>query len=172
MKAYRLAQTIAIVSLASPVWSATYSRSESIVGSNFYTSFNFEAIADPTSGRVNYVDMATAQADNLTFASSDTFILRTDFKTVLDPNGPGRNSVRIRTNNVYTNHVAVYVSLLLTLFECEGTDRYAVVVSFNLRHMPQGCGTWPAVWETDEATWPNGVSTLSISCKTLSNAML
>lgn len=22
--------------------------------------------------------------------------------------------------------------------------------------MPQGCGTWPAAWETDEADWPNG----------------
>jgi hypothetical protein len=21
--------------------------------------------------------------------------------------------------------------------------------------MPQGCGTWPAIWETDEANWPN-----------------
>ncbi|KAG6917639.1 hypothetical protein DXG01_001746 [Tephrocybe rancida] len=22
--------------------------------------------------------------------------------------------------------------------------------------MPQGCGTWPAIWETDESNWPNG----------------
>jgi beta-glucanase (GH16 family) len=22
--------------------------------------------------------------------------------------------------------------------------------------MPQGCGTWPAAWETDEGDWPNG----------------
>jgi len=22
--------------------------------------------------------------------------------------------------------------------------------------MPQGCGTWPAIWETDEANWPSG----------------
>lgn len=22
--------------------------------------------------------------------------------------------------------------------------------------MPQGCGTWPAIWETDEANWPDG----------------
>ena len=22
--------------------------------------------------------------------------------------------------------------------------------------MPQGCGTWPAIWETNEATWPAG----------------
>jgi len=22
--------------------------------------------------------------------------------------------------------------------------------------MPQGCGTWPALWETNESNWPNG----------------
>lgn len=22
--------------------------------------------------------------------------------------------------------------------------------------MPQGCGTWPAAWETDGSNWPNG----------------
>lgn len=27
---------------------------------------------------------------------------------------------------------------------------------FDIRHMPQGCGTWPAAWETNEAIWPNG----------------
>ena len=31
---------------------ATYSLSDSIVGESFYNAFNFEAIADPTDGRV------------------------------------------------------------------------------------------------------------------------
>jgi hypothetical protein len=31
---------------------ATYSLSDSIVGEGFYSAFNFEAIADPTYGRV------------------------------------------------------------------------------------------------------------------------
>jgi hypothetical protein len=55
----------------------------------------------------NYVDKATAQAQNLTFASSDTFILRADYKTTLSPSGPGRNSVRLLSNNQYSTHVAV-----------------------------------------------------------------
>jgi flagellar assembly factor FliW len=55
----------------------------------------------------NYVNSATSSSQNLTFATSDTFILRTDYKTVLDPNGPGRNSVRIRSKKTYTTHVAV-----------------------------------------------------------------
>lgn len=27
--------------------------------------------------------------------------------------------------------------------------------SFDIRHMPQGCSTWPAAWETLESDWPN-----------------
>lgn len=25
---------------------------------------------------------------------------------------------------------------------------------FDIRHMPQGCGTWPAAWEVGD-DWPN-----------------
>ncbi|KAG9312761.1 glycoside hydrolase family 16 protein [Chiua virens] len=112
----------------------TYTICDRIVGEGFYDAFNFEAIPDPTDGRVNYVNETTAKSLNLTYAAFDTFIMRADDTTVLSPTGPGRNSVRIRTNNQYTTHVAV----------------------FDMPHMPQGCGTWPAVWETNEANWPNG----------------
>lgn len=112
----------------------TYQLSNKIVGNDFYDNFNWEAIVDPTHGRVTYVDQPTSQNLNLTFTSSDTFILRTDFTTVLDPNGPGRQSVRIRSNAAYTTHVAI----------------------FSIRHMPQGCGTWPAIWTTAPDAWPNG----------------
>ncbi|KAF8217156.1 glycoside hydrolase family 16 protein [Mycena galopus ATCC 62051] len=126
---------ISFASTVSVALGGTYSLSENIVGTGFYNSFNFEAISDPTAGRVNYVDKATAQSLNLTYASDDTFILRADFKTVIsDSSATGRDSVRIRTNNAYTTHAAV----------------------FDIVHMPQGCGTWPAVWETNEANWPAG----------------
>ncbi|KAF9035228.1 endo-1,3(4)-beta-glucanase [Panaeolus papilionaceus] len=114
-----------------------YHLSDEIIGRDFFDAFEWEAIPDPTHGRVNYVDQPTSRSQNLTYAFDDTFILRTDFTTVLDPNGPGRNSVRIRTKKTYTTHAAV----------------------FDIRHMPQGCATWPAVWETDEAAWPNGGET-------------
>ncbi|KAF8057410.1 endo-beta-glucanase [Lyophyllum atratum] len=125
---------LALLSFASTVLSATYPLSDNIVGSAFLNAFSVQAISDPTHGRVNYVDKATAQSQNLTFSSSNTFILRADFKTTLSAGGPGRNSVRIKSNKVYTTHVAV----------------------FDVRHMPQGCGTWPAIWETNESNWPNG----------------
>ncbi|KAF8970935.1 glycoside hydrolase family 16 protein [Flammula alnicola] len=135
MKATLFPATV-LVFLASftPALATTYSLTDNIVGSAFYSFFEWENIADPTNGRVNYVDQSTSQSQNLTFASSDTFILRTDFTTVLNPNGAGRNSVRIKSTKTYTSHVAI----------------------FNLRHMPQGCGTWPAIWETKESNWPTG----------------
>jgi len=121
--------TCASLSFASP-----YILSDNVVGFDFYQYFDWEAIPDPTEGRVNYVDQATSIKQNLTFASDDTFILRTDFHNVLKPDGPGRNSVRIRSKKTFTTHVAI----------------------FDVRHMPQGCGTWPAIWETKESGWPQG----------------
>lgn len=44
---------LVLASLAGSVFAgATYSLSDSIVGEGFYSAFNFEAIADPTDGRV------------------------------------------------------------------------------------------------------------------------
>lgn len=115
-----------------PSGSNVYQLMDKIQGPDFYNAFEWEDIADPTHGRVNYVDMETSKRENLTYASADTFILRTDYKTVLDPAGPGRNSVRIKSKKAYRNHVAV----------------------FDINHMPQGCGTWPAVWEVGP-NWPH-----------------
>ncbi|EJD00854.1 nucleophile-disabled Lam16a mutant holds Laminariheptaose in A cyclical conformation [Fomitiporia mediterranea MF3/22] len=112
---------------------AFYSISDYFVGKGFLFGFEFEAIEDPTHGRVTYVDRHTALAENLTFARGDTFIMRADDKEVLSPTGPGRKSVRIRSRKTFTTHVVV----------------------FDIRHMPEGCGTWPAAWETLEADWPD-----------------
>ncbi|KAL1742801.1 glycoside hydrolase family 16 protein [Schizophyllum fasciatum] len=129
-----------IASLLSLASAKVYRSTERYVGKDFYSGFDFEAIADPTHGRVNYVDMWTAQGRNLTFTTGrhgvlntdDSFILRTDCWTTLSPGGPGRDSVRIQSKNTYTNHLSV----------------------FNVRHMPQGCGTWPAMWYADTNNWP------------------
>ncbi|KAG2074811.1 glycoside hydrolase family 16 protein [Suillus decipiens] len=124
------------LALASLVGSALaggiYTLDECVSGEGFYDSFNFENIIDPTNGRVMYVDRTTAQNLNLTYATSDTFILRADHTTVLNANDTGRNSVRIRSNNQYYQHVVV----------------------FDIQHIPEGCGTWPAIWETKESDWP------------------
>ncbi|KAF8869779.1 glycoside hydrolase family 16 protein [Infundibulicybe gibba] len=120
-----------LLSLATSALGASYSLTDSIVGSEFYTKFYFQDFDDPTNGRVNYVNGETAKSKNLTFASSDSFIMRADSTKVVS-SGRGRDSVRIKSHATYTTHVAV----------------------FNVRHMPQGCRTWPAIWETDEDAWP------------------
>ncbi|TFK24816.1 glycoside hydrolase family 16 protein [Coprinopsis marcescibilis] len=134
MKPTLLALLLSLAWLSAPVLAATYSLSDNIVGSGFYNSFDWEAIPDPTHGRVAYVDQNTSRNRNLTFSSSNSFILRTDYTTVLSANGPGRGSVRIKSKKLYTTHVAI----------------------FDLRHMPEGCGTWPAIWETATSNWPAG----------------
>ncbi|KAI0341217.1 endo-beta-glucanase [Trametopsis cervina] len=121
-------------SLLPSALAATYGLTDNHVGADFLNTFTHEAIADPTHGRVNYVNQATAVAQNLTYAHGNTLVLRADHTTVLSASGPGRNSVRIRSVKTYKTHVSV----------------------FDIAHMPQGCGTWPAAWETDESNWPNG----------------
>ena len=59
----------------------------------------------------NYVDQATALAQNLTYASGNTLVLRADYKSTLTESGPGRNSVRIRSNKSYKYHVVMYVTV-------------------------------------------------------------
>ncbi|KAG8743423.1 hypothetical protein FRC10_012088 [Ceratobasidium sp. 414] len=116
------------VESSSPIWSLT----DSYQGKDFFDCFTFEAIADPTHGRVNYVDMNTAIAHNLTQATRDSFIMRADSTNVLDPSGPGRESIRLQSKKQWTTAVSV----------------------FNLNHMPVGCGTWPAYWMTQHVGWP------------------
>ncbi|KAJ3477504.1 hypothetical protein NLI96_g10422 [Meripilus lineatus] len=126
-------KSLVLASLATSALATTYSLTDNHVGKDFLSTFTHQAIADPTHGRVNYVDQATALAQNLTFASGNTLIMRADSRTTLSASGPGRNSVRIRSVKTYTTHAVV----------------------FDIRHMPQGCATWPAAWETLESNWPN-----------------
>jgi hypothetical protein len=99
-------------------------------GKDFYKEFTFEAIPDPTLGRVkyvafiyvlfvssavnaespntpSYVDMNTAIKLGLTEAKHDSFIMRTDNTTILDPKGPGRASLRIQSKKKWTTGVTV-----------------------------------------------------------------
>ncbi|KAJ7669535.1 laminarinase [Mycena polygramma] len=124
---------LSVLASAGLVAGATYQKSDNIVGSGFNSAFSYQAISDPTHGRVNYVSASTAASQNLTFASSKSFVLRADFKTKLSASGPGRNSVRLQSNKQYMTAVTI----------------------FDVQHMPQGCGTWPALW-TVGPNWPNG----------------
>jgi hypothetical protein len=52
MKVSFSAGAITLLSFTRPVLTATYPLSDAIVGSDFYKAFNFEAISDPSHGRV------------------------------------------------------------------------------------------------------------------------
>ncbi|KAG8730200.1 hypothetical protein FRC12_020421, partial [Ceratobasidium sp. 428] len=121
----------AVVATASLAQAASYKVTDTFIGSSFLSNFVHEAMADPTHGRVNYVDQATAQRLNLTYASSNSLVLRSDYTTTLSAGGPGRNSVRIRSNKQWGTHLEI----------------------LDVRHMPQGCGTWPAYWTVGD-NWP------------------
>ncbi|KAI6121440.1 glycoside hydrolase family 16 protein [Pisolithus sp. B1] len=114
---------ISVVLLAKTASAGTYSLASNLVGEGFLNAFSWQAIADPTNGRVNYVTESTAQADGLVSVSGNQVTLRADSTTVLSSSDPGRNSFRLQSNAQYTTHVAI----------------------FDIAHMPQGCGTWPAV---------------------------
>ncbi|KAF8633140.1 hypothetical protein AX17_004641 [Amanita inopinata Kibby_2008] len=127
-----IARLFLVFLTAGTAFGVTYLQTEDHRGTGFLQSFSYEAIRDPSHGRVNYVDATTAANKNLTYASGNHFVLRADSTTVLNRNGPGRDSVRLMSNRQYTNGVMI----------------------FSLRHIPTGCGTWPAIW-TIGPNWPN-----------------
>jgi hypothetical protein len=122
--------TLAVVQQA---FADTYSLTTSTIGQDFFSDYEFQTFPDPTNGRVNYTDQATAQADNLaTVLANNTFVMSVDSTTTLSSTGPGRNSVRLQSVQSYNTHTVVV----------------------DVAHMPQGLATWPAFWEVGP-NWPN-----------------
>ncbi|KZP10214.1 glycoside hydrolase family 16 protein [Athelia psychrophila] len=124
---------LALAYASTLVLANTYSLSSSIIGSQFLSAFTFQAISDPTHGFVTYVSESDAQSAGLVSSTSSSFRMGADHTSVLSASGAGRKSVRIQSNDEYNTHVAV----------------------FNVNHMPEGCGTWPALWEVG-GDWPSG----------------
>jgi hypothetical protein len=133
--------TLALLAAVPMVLTGTvYNLVDDITGNNFLSAFEHQDFPDPTHGRVcvnpmcysrsfayrstnrQYVDQPTATQNNLTFVSQNTIIMRADSTKTLDPSGPGRMSIRVQSLKQYTTHVAV----------------------FDVRHIPEGCSTWPS----------------------------
>ena len=60
--------------------------------------------------------------------------MRADSTNKVQQGARGRDSNRITSYKQYTDSVVV----------------------LDLKHMPWGCGTWPAFWTVDIARWPDG----------------
>ncbi|EFQ32049.1 mixed-linked glucanase [Colletotrichum graminicola] len=89
---------------------------------------------DPTGGYVSYKSATEAQNMGLMKMVGQDLYLGMDSKSVIDPNGIGRSSVRIETKTKYKQGL--------------------FVASFS--HLPKPvCGAWPAFWTVGNP-WPSG----------------
>nr|ODN96107.1 hypothetical protein L204_03798 [Cryptococcus depauperatus CBS 7855] len=103
-------------------------------GTDFFDAFDWKTFDDPTHGRVNYIDLPTAQSQNLSWADESTFVLRGDAFKQVQSGSRGRDSVRIHSKDTFGDGLLV----------------------IDATHMPQGCGTWPAFWTCNRDDWPAG----------------
>lgn len=101
---------------------ADYVHSETYVGSDFFSKWDFFTGADPTHGTVEYVSFEVADEMGLVKASEDQVFIGVDMTSMLL--GGGRRSVRIQSKTVYNAGLFV----------------------LTLDHVPTGCGSWPAFW--------------------------
>jgi len=98
--------------------------------SNFFDGFNFFTSDDPTHGYVNYVSRDVAHNKGLINTNNNKVYIGADHTN--KASGRGRDAVRIVSNKNFNKGIFV----------------------FDLDHMPQGCGTWPAYWLVGP-NWPN-----------------
>ncbi|KAL7540517.1 hypothetical protein ACHAXR_010188 [Thalassiosira sp. AJA248-18] len=73
-------------------------------------------------------DLPTPNSNNATTKPTETFVRISSSPTTEGP----RNSIRLEGRRRFNRGLFI----------------------IDLRHMPAGCGTWPAFWLTDEANWP------------------
>ena len=132
--------TLAASSIISPAvadpWPGAgphYELVENWAGKSFLDHIDFFTAKDPTNGFVNYLDQKSAESAGLfKLNSGGSLYMGVDSETTLDPNGKGRDSVRIESKKFY--------------------DEGLYVV--DIKHMPGSiCGTWPAFWSVGPS-WP------------------
>ena len=108
----------------------SYSLKDTYSGTSFFDNFDYFTGYDPAQGFVHYVDGPGSMAQNLTYASTTSAVLRVQ-NTDTD-SSTGRLSVRIESKSTYDTGLFV----------------------FDVVHSPYGCSTWPALWLSDQSNWP------------------
>lgn len=103
---------------------ATEDNAESTGSTETVTDQYLDVLPESISNSIKYEPF---NPDN-TGADEETFVYISSSAT---PEGP-RNSVRLEGRRRFNRGLFI----------------------IDLRHMPAGCGTWPAFWLTDEANWP------------------
>lgn len=112
---------------------AEYAEKNHYHRKNFFDAFDFIAVDDPTKGKVNYLDRKAASNKGLAGypKGEDAIFLAVD-EDVKNPGGRGRDSVRVASKEKFDKGLFV----------------------FDVQHMPQGCGVWPAIWTFGD-NWPH-----------------
>ncbi|BCR89336.1 putative GPI anchored endo-1,3(4)-beta-glucanase [Aspergillus chevalieri] len=131
--------TLVASSIFSPVvaggsWPAkSYLLAENWQGDSFLDHIEFFTGADPTNGYVTYQNQSSAESSGLfKVTSSGSMYLGVDHTNTLDPNGAGRDSVRVESKMFYKQGLYIV----------------------DIAHMPGSvCGTWPAFWSVGPR-WP------------------
>jgi hypothetical protein len=98
----------------------------------FFDKFNFFTAGDPTSGHVQYVDRNVAERNGYVSTTNGAARMSVDTTNKFPLGGPGRPSVRLVSNNGYSHGLFIA----------------------DVKHMPTGCGTWPAYWLVGPDPWP------------------
>ena len=117
---------------------SSYGLQDVMEGHTFFDAFDFFTDADPTHGHVAYSDRATCarlvvpskppgprarltRAQGIINSTSTSAYMGVDLR---QPQQAPRASVRLSSKKVYNGGLFVA----------------------DIRHMPAGCGTWPAFW--------------------------
>ncbi|GAB7334265.1 hypothetical protein MBLNU13_g06303t1 [Cladosporium sp. NU13] len=111
---------------------APYQLVDDYSPATFFDNFNFFTGGDPTSGHVQYVDRATALRNGYTTTVNGAARMSVDTANKFPLGGRGRPAVRLISNNSYTHGMFIA----------------------DVKHMPTGCGTWPAYWLLGPDPWP------------------
>ena len=78
------------------------------------------------------------------------FVMRADSTNKVDASSRGRDSIRITSNNAYSDSAVV----------------------LELSHMPTGCATWPAFWTVTTGQWPAGGEIDILEVSSLTNKVI
>jgi hypothetical protein len=82
-------------------------------------------------GFVNYVNQGQAQSQGLLKNQGTQVYIGVDTTSILNPNGVGRNSVRLQSKKSYTHGLIIA----------------------DFAHIPgSNCGSWPAFWMVSSFT--------------------
>ncbi|KAL9549304.1 hypothetical protein MBANPS3_005260 [Mucor bainieri] len=110
--------------------SVNYTLQTDYSGTSFFDKVNFYSGKDPLSGFVQYQDSVNATSLGLAYVNANNRVILKPDNTTVTPGG--RPSVRLHSKEVYNRGLFL----------------------FDINHMPQGCGTWPAYWMVGPS-WPN-----------------